>query len=64
MIHIEKENSKSLGSMARSQHRLAKALERIAKVLEENTCVNSSIGHNKDSNFHPGHEPQTGAYDH
>ena len=48
----------------RTQQRIAKALERIAKVLEENTCVNSSIGHNIDSNIHQGHEPQTGAYDH
>jgi len=48
----------------KTQQRIANALERIAKVLEENTCNNSSIGHNKDSNIHPGHEPQTGTYDH
>ena len=48
----------------KTQQRIAKALERIAKALEENTCVNSSIGHNIDSNIHPGHEPQPGAYDH
>jgi len=47
-----------------TQLRIANALERIAKVLEGNTCNKSSIGHNKDSNIHPGHEPQTGTYDH
>ena len=48
----------------KTQQRIATALERIAKVLEGNTCNKSSIGHNKDSNIHPGHEPQTGTYDH
>jgi len=61
---LDKNNARNLHSMAISQHRIAKALEQIAKVLEENTCNNSNIGHNIDSNIHPGHEPQTGAYDH
>lgn len=46
------------------QSRIAKALERIADALEEKTCKTSTMSHDEDSNFHPGHEKQTGIYDH
>ena len=65
-VEAELAESRAIGSESpkHNKQNKSKALEQIAKVLEENTCNNSSIGHNIDSNIHPGHEPQTGAYDH